>query len=140
MFKLAISRSKETLYAIIIGVIIAVVSALIVEFIYTESPPKEATTFSSKVVASKATPQLWSHHKQLTMSAEQCASKGQVVLTELGFNSIVKNGSYVYGNFFGNRAAIKCVAMAEQSFVYIAVAGADVEPVEKLRNEIAWQF
>ncbi|WP_217693834.1 hypothetical protein [Thalassotalea sp. PP2-459] len=91
-------------------------------------------------VEKEYTPQLWSHHKLLKETPELCAVKGVSILSSLGFKSIVKNGNYVYGNFSSNRAAIKCVSVNKQTFVYTAVAGADVKLVEKLRNEIAWKL
>lgn len=91
-------------------------------------------------VAKEYTPQLWSHHKILKESPELCAVKGVTILNSLGFKSVVKNGHYVYGNFNNNRAAFKCVEVNQQTFVYLAVAGADVKIVEKLRNEIAWKL
>lgn len=86
------------------------------------------------------TPQIWSHHKLLPESPSLCVEKGVNILSSLGFKSIVKNGTYVYGNFSSNRAVIKCVKISQQTFVYTAVAGADVKLVEKLRNEIAWKL
>ncbi|MEO9947061.1 MAG: hypothetical protein ABJH28_10470 [Paraglaciecola sp.] len=91
-------------------------------------------------VEKEYTPQLWSHHKVVNETPELCAVKGVSILNSLGFKSVVKNGNYVYGNFSHNRAAIKCVKVSNQTFVYAAVAGADVKTVEKLRNEIAWQL
>lgn len=91
-------------------------------------------------VEKEYTPQLWSHHKVVKESPALCAVKGVSILNSLGFKSVVKNGNYVYGNFSNNRAAIKCVTVDKQTFVYAAVAGADVKTVEKLRNEIAWKL
>lgn len=104
--------------------------------------PKVITKTTTKFVSvpKEYTPQLWSHHKLLKSSPETCANKGVNILRELGFKSVVKNGHYVYGNFSNNRAAIKCVEMNASTFVYSAVAGADVKLVEKLRNEIAWKL
>jgi len=99
---------------------------------------KTTTKFIS--VAKEYTPQLWSHHQFIEGSPEFCASKGVTILNSLGFKSVVKNGHYVYGNFSNNRAAIKCVKVNTQTFVYMAVAGADVSTVENLRNEIAWKL
>ena len=86
------------------------------------------------------TPQVWSGHKTLTIPVEKCAEKGVAILESLGFNQVVKNGNYVYGNYSNNRAAIKCVAVDKNTFVYAAVAGTQVKIVEKLRNEIVWQL
>ena len=100
------------------------------------------TTTLQKEVA----PNIWSGHKELTVSVESCASKGVSILESLGFKSVVKNGHYVYGNYKDhknyshNRAAIKCVSVANVTFVYAAVAGPKVELVETLRNEIIWQL
>ncbi|MDP5143371.1 hypothetical protein ORJ00_11505 [Rheinheimera baltica] len=94
------------------------------------------TTYTSQPY----TPKLWSGHKVLTLSAEQCAVKGKAVLETMQFGSVVQNGNYVYGNYLQNRAAIKCVALDKGSFVYVAVAGQQKKAVEELRNEIVWQF
>ncbi|WP_166839604.1 hypothetical protein [Rheinheimera pleomorphica] len=103
-------------------------------------------TVKPKVVSSTVytgvpyTPKLWSGHKILTLSAEQCATKGKAVLETLQFGAVVQNGHYVYGNYLQNRAVIKCVALESGSFVYVAVAGKQKAAVETLRNEIVWQF
>jgi len=104
--------------------------------------PKVITKTTTKFVSvpKEYTPQLWSQHKLLKGSPETCATNGVNILSALGFKSVVKNGHYVYGNFSNNRAAIKCVELNANTFVYIAVAGADVKLVEKLRNEIAWKL
>lgn len=81
-------------------------------------------------------PQLWSDHKRLKLSVGECAQKGYAALQKLGFSKIVQNQYYVYGNSQNNRAAVKCVDLGQQSFVYAMVAGEDVKQVEKLRNQI----
>lgn len=83
-----------------------------------------------------APPQLWSDHKQLSISVGTCSLKGYAALVSLGFSSVVQNGNYAYGNFLSNRAAVKCVANDKGSFVYVAIAGQHKEVVEKLRNEL----
>ncbi|NRB41789.1 MAG: hypothetical protein HRU20_25510 [Pseudomonadales bacterium] len=60
-------------------------------------------------------PQVWSGHKALKITAETCAVKGVDILTSLGFKKIVKNGTYVYGNYINNRAAIKCTSVNQQT-------------------------
>ena len=86
-------------------------------------------------------PHLWSHHKVLEVSAEVCAQRGVASLHSLGFSSVVRNGTYVYGNSGPNRAAVKCVEHGrESSFLYIAVAGPVKQSVEDLRNNIAWSL
>lgn len=92
------------------------------------------------VVKKDKIPQIWSDHKIVQMSVETCATKGVDILTTLGFSQIVKNGSYVYGNYINNRAAIKCTAVTEHTFVYAVVAGPNVKQVERLRNEIVWKL
>lgn len=81
-------------------------------------------------------PQLWSAHKRLGVPAEECAALAFEALTALRFSSLVRNGNYSYGNFRGNRAAVKCIDDVEGSFVYFAVAGPDKDVVEQLRNAI----
>ena len=60
----------------------------------------------------------------------------------MSFIQVIKSshGEYVYGNYSNNRAAIKCVSVGGQTFVYAIVAGPKKAVVEKLRNEIMWQF
>lgn len=93
-----------------------------------------------RTIQKEFTPHIWSDHKILKVSTEICADKGTEILASLGFNKIVKNGSYVYGNYANNRAVIKCTSVGESTFVYAAVAGPKVKVVEKLRNEIVWQL
>lgn len=140
MFKLLILHSKGILSAIIAGVIIAIVSTLILDYIYFEIGPDESPIYSDTNNDNSSVPQLWSHHKILDVNSERCAIKGQVILEALGFTSIIKNDKYVYGNLDGNRATIKCVDLSGKSFVYTAVAGSDIKLVEKIRNKISWQL
>lgn len=93
-----------------------------------------------RTIQKEFTPHIWSDHKILKVSTEICADKGTEILASLGFNKIVKNGSYVYGNYANNRAVIKCTSVGESTFVYAAVAGPKVKVVENLRNEIVWQL
>ena len=91
--------------------------------------------------ANTAPPHLWSHHKILGVSAEVCAQRGVASLQSLSFSSVVRNGTYVYGNSGSNRAAVKCVEHeTESSFLYIAVAEPIKHSVEELRNKIAWSM
>lgn len=138
--KLIINHSKEIISAIIAGIIITIISTLILDYIYKETGPDETVVSLASAQDHIVPPQLWSHHKLLKMSAEKCSSKAMLTLERLGFSSIVKNGLYAYGNYTGSRAALKCVEMSENSLIYIAVAGPDVKLVEKLRNQIAWEF
>lgn len=137
---LIINHSKEIISAIIAGIIITIISTLILDYIYEETGPDETLVSLETSQGNISPPQLWSHHKLLKMSAEKCSNKAISTLENLGFNSVVKNDLYAYGNYVGNRAALKCVKMSENSFIYIAVAGSDVNLVEKLRNQIAWAF
>ena len=84
-----------------------------------------------------APPQLWSDHKQLEIPVGVCAERAFNVLNALGYSRVVRNGNYSYGDFNGNRAAVKCVESRGSSFVYFAVAGPQRETVERLRNQIA---
>lgn len=87
-------------------------------------------------------PQVWSDHKELNISESACAEKGIQILNSLGFVQVVKSshGEYIYGNYSNNRAAIKCVSVNGRTFVYSIVAGPNRTVVEKLRNEIMWQY
>ena len=87
-------------------------------------------------------PQVWSSHKELEISESACAEKGAQILNSLGFIRVVKSshGEYVYGNYSSNRAAIKCISVNSQTLVYSIVAGPKKAIVEKLRNEIMWQY
>lgn len=101
--------------------------------LYAASRPSPETLISDP-------PHLWSGQKIIDQSPELCATNGVKILKSLSFVSVVKNGSYVYGNLMANRAAIKCVPNGESTFVYAAVAGPDVKQVERLRNEIVWRL
>lgn len=86
-------------------------------------------------------PHLWSHHKRLDIPADVCALRGAAALKALKLTSIVRTGTYVYGNSGSNRAVVKCVEQGPMSsFLYLAVAGPVKEDVERLRNEIAWKM
>ncbi len=85
-------------------------------------------------------PHIWSDHKKLDLTPDICALKGESILKSLGFTAIVKNGTYIYGNFNDNRAAVKCVENGSGVFVYAMVAGPVVDIVERLRNEIIWKL
>lgn len=93
-----------------------------------------------RTIQKEFAPHIWSDHKILKVSTEVCAKKGTEILESLGFNQIVKNGTYVYGSYSNNRAVIKCTYVGKNTFVYAAVAGPKVEVVEKLRNDIVWQL
>ena len=140
LIKLLMSHSKGVFSAIIIGVIIAVSSSIILDYIYQEQGPNESVVYSDTDHINSSRPQLWSHHKVLDVSAEECAIQGKVILKILGFTSITKNDKYVYGNLGSNRAAIKCVSLSDKSFVYTAVAGENVKVVEEIRNKISWKL
>jgi hypothetical protein len=140
LFQLLISHSKGILSAIIAGVIIAILSTIILDYIYSETGPDESHVYSDTNNDHSSVPQLWSHHKILDLNSKECAIKGQVILETLGFTSIIKNDKYVYGNLDGNRATIKCVDLSGKSFVYTAVAGANIKLVENIRNKISWQL
>jgi len=93
-------------------------------------------------IAAPTRPHVWSDHKQLAMDSGVCRIKATDILTALGFSNVVTSphGDYVYGNYVGNRAAVKCVPLGEGTFLYASVAGPDVKEVERLRNEIMWQY
>lgn len=73
-------------------------------------------------------PHIWSDHKIMDVSPENCALKGESILDSLGFKQVVRNGAFVYGNYISNRAAIKCVAVDGATFVYAS------SRVRKLRS------
>jgi hypothetical protein len=83
-----------------------------------------------------ARPELWSDHKLLKVPVDVCGERAFNVLTALAYENVVRNGNYSYGDFKGNRAAVKCVETAEGSFLYFAVAGPRKETVEQLRNQL----
>ena len=87
-------------------------------------------------------PQIWSDHRELNISESACAEKGIQILNSLGFIQVVKSshGEYIYGNYSNNRAAIKCISINNQTLVYSIVAGPKKAIVERLRNEIMWQY
>ena len=126
--------------AIVAGVVITICSNLILDYFYGEIGSYDNTAYENSVIENTSVPQLWSHHKLLDTDVSDCASNGLAILRSLQFTSIVRNENYVYGNFSNNRATIKCTELDGKTFVYTAVAGQDVEIVEKLRNRIAWQL
>lgn len=85
-------------------------------------------------------PQLWSDHRDLKVSASECANQGVEALNSLGYANVVQRGTYAYGSLGRNRAAVHCVERSGGSFVYLSVAGPRPREVEKLRNEIAWKM
>lgn len=87
-------------------------------------------------------PQIWSDHRELNISDSACAEKGIQILNSLSFTQVVKSshGEYIYGNYSNNRAAIKCISINNQTLVYSIVAGPKKAVVERLRNEIMWQY
>jgi len=101
---------------------------------------KDIKNDSEIAIGASSPPQLWSFHKNLELAVDVCALRGYRALKSLGYSSVVQNGNYSYGNFRDNRAAVKCVEVANGSFVYLAVAGPVKNVVEKLRNEIARKY
>ena len=87
-------------------------------------------------------PQIWSDHRELDISASACSEKGIQILNSLGFVQVVRSSydEYIYGNYSNNRAAIKCISINNQTLVYSIVAGPKKAVVERLRNEIMWQY
>lgn len=113
------------------------------DFTFPKLGSEEAvvTPSSQSAESTSSPPHLWSHHKVLDVSAEVCAHRGLASLHSLSFSSVVRNGTYVYGNSGANRAAVKCVKHeGDSSFLYIAVAGPVKQSVEDLRNKIAWSM
>ena len=100
--------------------------------------PAEAEPSPEAILTSP--PNLWSGHKAVSYSPDECASRGVKILEALSFIGVVRSGNYVYGNLLANRAAIKCVSHGNGTFVYAAVAGPEVRQVERLRNEIVWRL
>lgn len=100
-----------------------------------QSPIKTETMKPNPSV--KSPPQLWSDHKRLNIPLRACGDLAFNVLNDLGYSNVIRNGNYSYGNFEENRAAVKCVEIAEGSFVYFSVAGPQKDVVERLRNQIA---
>ena len=107
-----------------------------------KAAPEIAQEDQVKVVTIKKefVPHIWSDHKVLKTSVESCGNKAKEILESLGFNQVVKNGDYAYGNYSNNRGVIKCVSVNGSTFAYAAVAGPKVKIVEKLRNEIVWKL
>lgn len=132
------TRSRVLFGTICIGVVINFVG----QFWLVEIGDKidNSGYFTDQAKSSKLTfpPHLWSHHKSLPISAEVCAGRALAALNAYEFTSVVRNGTYTYGNLGSNRAVLKCVEReGETSFIYIAVAGPDKSVVENLRNKLA---
>lgn len=109
---------------------------------YQTQKPQAVEKLKVVTIQKDFPPQVWSDHKILTISEIECAKKGVQILSSLGFTQIVKSshGQYMYGNYSSNRAAVKCLSAGGQTFMYAVVAGPEVDVVERLRNEIMWQF
>ena len=102
---------------------------------FLEHPETEVITLERT-----PTPQVWSDHKLLSITTEQCAEKAVDILVTLDFKQTIIKDTNVYGNYLNNRAAIKCTDVNGQTLVYAIVAGPKVKLVERLRNEIIWAF
>lgn len=114
--------------------------AIIVTTLTSGCATSGANHDSAAALSRGTPPELWSHHKLLNIPVGVCADRGFNVLNALGYSNVVKNGDFSYGNFDGNRAAVKCIETTGGSFVYFAVAGSQRETVERLRNEISRQL
>ena len=81
-------------------------------------------------------PRIWSGHRELPLSAEQCARKAENILAQMHMQQIAKSGHYVYAKFNQHGVAVKCIAIGSGTFMYAIVAGQDKALIERLRNEI----
>lgn len=108
----------------------------------TLNEPNSEKSLNAITIQKKFAPQVWSGHKELEISEVACAHKGIQILSSLGFTQVVKSshGEYIYGNYSSNRASIKCVSANKKTFMYAIVAGPEKVMIEKLRNEIMWQY
>jgi hypothetical protein len=110
----------------------------------TSSIPKGSENSGVVVIKNTSTPQLWTFQKAITGTIEVCAAKAEKILEMQGYSNITKSvyeeHIYFYANFINNRAGIHCTNVGGKSFVYGAVAGAEVKTVETLRNNISWKF
>ena len=97
---------------------------------------------SGKIAAPEANhpPSLWSHHKVLEMPLASCAIKARQALESLGYKQVAEANDSAYVNLGNTRAVVKCAEIADGSFVYMTVGGADGKVVEKQRNAIAAKF
>lgn len=85
-------------------------------------------------------PNLWSDHRDLKVSAVECAEQAVQALNDLGYSEVARSGTNAYGNFESNRVAVHCVERSEGSFVYVGVAGPQHQVVQTLRNQLATKF
>lgn len=132
------TRSRVFFGTICIGVIINFVGQFWLVEIGDKKDNSEYFAAPAESSKLKLPPHLWSHHKSLPISAEVCAGRALAALNAYEFTSVVRNGTYTYGNLGSNRAVLKCVEREEESsFIYIAVAGPDKSVVESLRNKLA---
>ena len=81
-------------------------------------------------------PQLWSSFKELNKSAAACKIQSRFTLEDMGLAQLVDNDNGLYGVFKGTRVVVKCVEQGPQSLLWVAVAGADRDSVELIRNKI----
>lgn len=83
-------------------------------------------------------PHLWWGHKVLVVDVEKCVLKSQVALLENEFKNISVNNEYnfLYATNGEMRVGVQCVAQHGGSFVYVNVAGSNVDLVEESRNKL----
>lgn len=81
-------------------------------------------------------PQLWSSFKDLNKSVAACQLQSRFVLEQMGVEQLVNNDNGIYGVLRNNRVVVKCSKSGAKSVLWVAVAGADRDSVELVRNKI----
>lgn len=81
-------------------------------------------------------PELWSWFKDMNKSADACKIQSHFILDKLGINNLIENEYGIYGTLKTNRIVVKCLPVNNGSTLWVAVAGADRDSVELIRNII----
>lgn len=126
--------NKEKLHIILPAIVAVLVYLIWIDWDYRSILPP--SNEPQPLLTIGGPPQIWSGHKLIPKNTQQCAAQGKSILKNLNFIKVQVSGSYVYGNFGSIRAAFKCIDLGPQTFVYVIVAGSDINLVEQLRNNI----
>lgn len=81
-------------------------------------------------------PEVWSAFKALSKEAAACPLQSKFVLEQMGVEQLAANDNGIDGVLRGNRVVVKCTGSGAKSVSWVAVAGADRDSVDLIRNKI----
>ncbi|WP_210731902.1 hypothetical protein [Hydrogenophaga sp. PAMC20947] len=81
-------------------------------------------------------PQRWSSFKDPNKSVAACKIQSRLILEQLGLARRADNENGICGVFKGIRVVVKCTGNGPHSELWVALAGADRDSVELIRNKI----